>query len=267
MRSTTRLFAALLMFPVLPACIAVPVGHAGEEPFSDEKLAFIEVGKSTKEDIAAAMPEPLQFLDGNTWLYAGARKEAQWWVAQGVLGGGGETTLGSFDLRYLMIRFDDEGVVAGYEKSSSEGAFGCNRYGVCFLPGPTFMLVAPEEDDRAVKQLDQAQDQCGVYLYGGRSNIVTISLDDRQIGGLFDNKHFLFNKVEPGSHKLDSDNLGHVPVEFTCVAGSSVFFEFMDKRCGFLDDCGRNQLEVAQSDVTEGRQAIAERDWIVTVIE
>lgn len=255
---------------ILQACIAIPVGLGEEEPFSDEKLTFIEVGKSTKEDIAAAMSQPMQFLDGNTWLYARTRKEGRWIVSSLVpIPGtrhipGGIT--GDVDLRYLVIRFDNSGVVAGHETSSSEGGVGCNRSGVCSLPGHTFMLVATEEEDRAVRQFDQHGDHCGIYVFASRINGAMIRLDDRQIGEIFGNKYFIFEKINPGSHQLHSDQASHEPIEFTCVAGRSVFFETKNRKCGIFEDyCDRNQVEVAQTDTSVGRQAIAERDWLVAI--
>jgi len=228
-------------------------------------LTFLEIGKSSKEDIAAAMPEPMQFLDGSTWLYARTRKEANWLVVGIKLDGDAwETTTGSFDLRYLVIRFDDSGVVAGYETSSSGGS-GCNRSGVCSIRGSDHMLVAPEEEDQMVKRVDLPPDRCAVYVYGKPSRAMRIELDDRQIGGLFDRNYFIYKQTGPGSHQLDGNYLSNGPIEFVCPEGSSVFLEVKKKWCGLLGDCGQPLVEVTQKDATEGWQAIAKRDLIVTV--
>ena len=51
-------FPLLLALPLvisLSACIAFPTQLPDEKPFKDEKLAFIEIGKTTKEEIATAM--------------------------------------------------------------------------------------------------------------------------------------------------------------------------------------------------------------------
>ena len=264
MSSITRLLAALPLIAVLPACIAVPVGLGGEEPFPDEQLAFIEIGESTKEDIATVMPQPMQFRDGNTWLYVRTRKEANWLVVGITLDGDAwETTSGSFDLRYLEIKFDDSGIVAGYETSSSEGS-GCNRSGVCSIRGFDHMLVAPDGEDQVVKQFDQPADRCAVYVYGKPSRAMRIELDDRQIGGLFDRNYFIYEQTGPGSHQLDGDYVSNGPIEFVCPEGSSVFLEVKKKWCGLFGDCGQPLVEVAQKDASEGREAIARRDWIMT---
>ena len=88
-------FLFLLGLPLvisLSACIAFPIQLPDEEPFKDEKLAFIEIGKTTKEEIATAMSvfpmekdegeasvklTPKKFRDGDWWLYTQTRKETK----------------------------------------------------------------------------------------------------------------------------------------------------------------------------------------------
>jgi hypothetical protein len=41
----------------LSSCIVIPIEIGGEEPFTDDQLAFIESGKSTKAEIASAMSD------------------------------------------------------------------------------------------------------------------------------------------------------------------------------------------------------------------
>ena len=53
-------FSVLLALPLvisLSACIAFPIQLPDEEPFKVDKLAFIEIGKTTKEEIATAMSD------------------------------------------------------------------------------------------------------------------------------------------------------------------------------------------------------------------
>jgi hypothetical protein len=266
MNSVTRLVAALPLFAVLSACIAIPVGLGGEEPFTEEDLAVIEIGESTKEDIEAAFEQPMQFQDGNIWLYVRAREEAEWayvWL----IPDNPEGTMGDVDFRYLVITFDDNGVVTGYEKSSSENVVGCNQSGVCLLEWSTYMMLAPEEEDQAAKQFDQPADRCGVYVYAGRSKSVTITLDSRRIGGLFDKDYFVFEQVKPGAHRLSATYWNEFSArfdgsnEFSCAAGSSVFIEINAKRRGPLSS--HFKVEVSRRDASEGRQAVAEREWIL----
>ena len=63
-------FPLLLALPLpllinLSACIAFPIQLPDEEPFKDEKLAFIEIGKTTKEEIDTAMSDfPMKTDEG-----------------------------------------------------------------------------------------------------------------------------------------------------------------------------------------------------------
>lgn len=255
-----RLLLALPLFAVLTGCIAFPVKFGEKEPFSDDALAFIEIGQSTKEDIAATMSRPMRFMDGNLWLYARTRREANWEVISLIPGFEGEGTTGNFDYRFLVIRFDDSNVVAGYETSSSNDGKGCNRSGVCRV-NYTYMLDAPEEESRAIKQFESPANHCGAYVYGMRSSVVPITLDNRQIGTVFDSRRFIFEQLDPGVHQLKAAYVADGPTEFTCAPGSNVFFEIDTRRRGFLGK--RFETEVTQKSSSEGRQAIAKRDWIL----
>lgn len=281
MTRITRLLTALSLLAVLSACTplsvestALSVERGGEEPFEDEKLAFIEIGKSTKEDIAAAMPGPMQFLDGKTWLFARTRKEAQSSYVSTYQdtksGQKVEIAIGDVDFRYLVIRFDDNGVVSGYEASKSEYMTGCNRSGVCNLAGSTYMLLAPETEDLAAKQLDQPANSCGVYMYGNPSDAVEAMLDRRPIGGIFDKNYYIFQQTRPGQRQLIVSLLHEGPadlnasIDFNCDAGSSVFIEVKMRSCKLLEHCGRfTTVAVSEKEASDGRQAIADRDLIL----
>ena len=124
------LLVALPLLICLSACIIIPVERGDEELFQDERLTFIEIGKSTKEDIATAMSDfpmekdegeasvkltPKKFRDGDWWLYTQTRQETKWLIAAISAGAG---IIGGVDYRFLLIKFDNNGVVAGYELSS-----------------------------------------------------------------------------------------------------------------------------------------------------
>ncbi len=90
-----RLQLVLPLVISLSACI-FPTQLPDEEPFKDEKLTFIEIGKTTKEEIATAMSDfpmktdegevrvkltPQKYRGGDWWLYARTREELQWTVS------------------------------------------------------------------------------------------------------------------------------------------------------------------------------------------
>jgi hypothetical protein len=270
MNSAIRYLLVLPLLAFLSACIAVPVktGSGGDEPFARKKLAFIEIGKSTKEDIETAMPKPMMFLGGDLWLYWAARKEANWsaFVAlispSGIGGGLAPEKTGEIDYRFLVISFDQNDVVAGLETSRSEKRFGCNRSGVCGTRS-TYALVAPKEQDRAVKSLNVPENRCAVHVYGEPKMSIRISLDGVLVGELFDNQGFIFEQVDPGTRQLSiagkyqGYNRFSRHVDFSCISGGSVFFQIeTEKRRGFSSVL---EIDITEHDAAEGRLAIGKR--------
>ena len=283
-------FPLLLALPLLislSACIVIPVERGDEELFKDDRLTFIEIGKSTKEEIDTAMSDfamekdegearvkltPIKFRDGDWWLYTQTRKETKWLIAAISPGGAAADTFGDADYRFLLIKFDNNGVVAGYELSSSEGS-GCNRYGVC-VRWARFMLLAPEDEDRVVKQFDISADRCGIYVYGKPKSAppiwsyVPIWLDGHRVGWLLDKKQFFFWQLDQGVHQLAPRN-PHVsdqpPIEFSCAAGGLYFFELKPKRSGVFRP--RFWIEIEQRDEVKGRKAIGKRQLSLSITE
>ena len=79
-------FPLLLASPLLislSACIAFPTQLPDEEPFNDEKFAFIEIGKTTKEEIATAMSDfPMKTDEGEVRVKLTPKKYRgeDWWL-------------------------------------------------------------------------------------------------------------------------------------------------------------------------------------------
>ncbi len=264
-------FPLLLTLPLvisLSACI-IPGPGGDEEPFKDDKLAFIEIGKTTKEEIATAMSDfaikthewgdsewdegevrvkltPQKYRGGDWWLYARTRQERKWAVIGAIDG----EEFGDVDYRFLLIKFDNNGIVTGYELSSSEGP-GCNRYGVC-VRWPRYRLLAPEDEDRVVKQFDIPADRCGIYVYGKPKSVFPIYLDSHRVGWLLNKKHFLFWQLDQGVHQLANN-------KFSCAGGDLYFFEVNRKSSGFFTTRYRTWIEIEQPDAVTGRKAIGKR--------
>jgi len=280
----------LLVLPVfltLPACIFVPIHLAAEKPFQDAWLASIEIGTTKKTEIATAVSDldtgkgerkalaqgmPIKFRGGNWWLYARARKETEWfwmWVWPAPGGGTGDVgTIISRDYHFLLIKFDDNDVVAGYELSSLEND-GCNQNGIC-KRGFYYMLLASPDEELAVKRFDTLANRCSVYLYGKPKFEVSVWLDGQQAGWLLDKKGFFFWPLDQGVHQLST--LGpHVsdqsPIQFDCVAGSSYFFEtaLKKKRSGFFGSSSWTEIE--GRDEANGRRAIGKRRLLLSIAE
>ena len=298
-------FPLLLALPLvisLSACIVLPVERGGEEPFKDEKFAFIEIGKTTKEEIATAMLDftikmnererrvkltPQKYRGGDWWLYARTRQERKWIM----IGVGEAEEFGDVDYRFLLIKFDNNGIVAGYELLSSEG-YGCKRYGVCVY-GSLYTLLASKDEDRVVKQFDIPADGCGIYVYGKPkySAPVPIWLDGHRVGWLLNKKHFFFWQLDQGAHQLvphspdvadqtstaamifkdktviitgGSEGVG---IEFSCAAGDLHFFNLKGKSSGFWTTRFRFWLEIEQPDAVTGRKAVAKRQLTLNITE
>jgi hypothetical protein len=181
---------------VVPGCIAIPTQMPDEEPFKDDRLSFIEIGKTTKEQLAQAMLNfpintdegeirvklyPLKFRGGDWWLYEQSREELQWiWGAASPYGPAGSGIVGDFDFQFLLIKFNENNVVQTYEVSTHEGLgcgpnevckgwwnhpnLACNRAGVC--KGYSHLgLLASQEEDKAAKRFQPPSDRCLVYAY------------------------------------------------------------------------------------------------------
>jgi len=278
-------FPLLLALPLLinlSACIAFPIQLPDEEPFKDEKLAFIEIGKTSKEEIDTAMSDfametdegevrvkltPQKYRGGDWWLYAQTREETKWFIIYGWPGAGGDAgTIGDVDYRFLLIKFDNKGIVAGYKLLSSEGD-GCDRYGICVRESH-YMLLASEDEDRVVKQFNIPADRCGIYVYGKRwVPPVPIWLDGHRVGWHLDKKQFFFWQLDPGVHQLASRSLDvseQKPIEFGCAAGGLYFFELKRKR----SCCPMSfWAEIEQRDAMKGRKAIGKRQLTLNITE
>ncbi len=276
-------FSVLLALPLLislSACIAFPIQLPDEEPFKAEKLAFIEIGKTTKEEIATAMSDfpmekdegevrvtltPQKYRGGDWWLYAQTREELKWLM----IGPQDVGTIGDVDYRFLLIKFDNNGVVAEYELSSSEGD-GCDRYGICVRESH-YMLLASEDEDRVVKQFDIPADRCGIYVYGKPKSAFPIYLDGHRVGWHLDKKQFFFWQLDPGVHQLASrspDVSDQKPIEFSCAAGGLYFFELERKRSSFWQVGPMSfWAEIEQRDAVKGREAIGTRHLTLNLTE
>ena len=120
------------------------------------------------------------------------------------------------------------------------------------------------EQDRAVKRFNISENRCGVYVYGEPRTAIHISLDGHQIGGLLGEQWFIFERLYWGAHELlvsGPDVKGYTPVEFSCKAGSSVFFQITAERPGRF--VGPFKIKVTQRDSAEGREDIHERDLML----
>jgi hypothetical protein len=214
------------------------------------------------------------------WLYAKSREEDEWTVV--IVGPGtidGWTT-GTTDYRYLLIRIDENDIVADYETSGSEEVIGCSQSGVCGLGkvfscrrwgtcalGIYYAATAAEEQDQAAKQFSAPEKGCVAYLYGQPKTMTHIVLDGALVGGLLGDRGFFVEKLDKGARKLKASGpevRADKKVEFTCRSGSLVFLEIQTTRPGIF--FGKFAIVVSQRDTSVGRQAINERELMLLFV-
>jgi hypothetical protein len=231
----------------LSACIAIPTGVGEKSLLVDDQLNFIEIGVSTKEHVASEMSsyltsnsstktkvnvKPLEFRNGDWWLYWQTRKEAKWAIV-GLEGSGGVT--GDVDYRFALIKFDSNGVVAELELSTSEGNK-CNEEGICVGDSFRPQILAPIHDDRSAKQFAPSENRCGVYVFGAplERNALWVSLpiwlDGRQAGLIVDGSQFFYWELVPGPHQVAFTNTSGSAARqqnFACHEGATYVFELV----------------------------------------
>lgn len=280
---TMRLSVALSMLIGLSACIVIPIGVGQESLLSEKQLDFIEIGASTKEQVAAAMSNylttsssgkasvtvtPIKFRNGDWWLYSQTRKEAKW----AIIGIDGSLGFGDVDYRFALIKFDSNEVVAELELSSSEGNR-CNESGICVGESFRPQLRAPIQDDQIAKQFAIPEDRCGVYVYGvgvpDRHNALwrslPIWLDGRQVGLIVDGRQYFYWELIPGSHEVAFTNTRgsqRTQLSLGCRAGTAYVLE-LDKGGKVFWERGRRSKIVLRGSLA-GRTAIRRRRLTLT---
>jgi hypothetical protein len=271
----------LLTLPLamgLSSCIPIPIEFEDEELFEVDQVAFIEIGKSTKADISAAIFDlanetdnaelkknltPKKYQDGNWWLYTQLWSSDRWMFLP--LFPTFPVVSGEYEYRFLLINFDDKDIVSHYEMSTLQGNE-CNRSGIC-KRGSEFILLGRSEDVRLAKLSESPADKCGVYLYTKVDFAIPIERDGSLAGRLVDDEHFLYWQLDPGTYELKSlslDRFGRGPIEFDCAVGDLYFFEFQRRTKGVGV---RRQIwvEIKEQDPVEGRQAIDNRQLMLSV--
>jgi hypothetical protein len=262
-------------------CIAFPTQLADVEPFREELLDFLIIGQTTKGEVSEVMENfavavdgedisvkltPWQFRNGQWWLYVQSRGEFQWvlWLE------GGTSSFGNRDYRFLLIKFDERDVIAGFETSSLEGN-GCNREGVCKL-GTSYILLAPDDEDQAAKALPPAANQCLVYLYPRKRSVaglivismelVEASFDDEPGVAVASHEGYLLWPAQFGRHRISLIDpiLGGsiLTRELDCQRSEAWFFEYIAE--GQQGDLNGRVVRVEEK---KGRREISKRRLIL----
>jgi hypothetical protein len=277
----TRLVIAFAVIFGLPACVVIPTGVGQKNLLADEHLDFIEIGASTKEQVATAMSKyltassskktivnvsPLKFRDGDWWLYSQTRKEAKW----AIVGIEGSLVSGEVDYRFALFKFDSKGVVAELVLSSSEGNK-CNKEHICVGDSFRPQILAPILDDQTAKQFAPPKDRCGVYVYGvpyeGNAlwASIRIWLDGSQVGLVVDGRQYYYWELIPGSHEVaftNTSGTAKTARSLTCESGATYVLELDVGGGVFLESRRQTKIEIRGS--LAGRTAIRRRRLTLT---
>jgi outer membrane protein assembly factor BamE (lipoprotein component of BamABCDE complex) len=114
LRKKMIIVSSILLLPLFCLCCAFPVipttvSHRG--PVDDESLSFLQVGKTTKEDVLLKLGNPTYcFEDEESFDYCWEILRGGWFI-----GGGYTGEFGSIgEKRCLSLEFDKQGILTKY---------------------------------------------------------------------------------------------------------------------------------------------------------
>jgi hypothetical protein len=252
----------------LSACIVLPTGSGDPNPFKSDRVGFVEVGVSTKEDIHREMSNykivnrrektaqyltPKVYRDGRTWLYGRIRNEATFVVGYE----SGADTMGDVDFHFLLINFDPDGIVEDFRVLRSEG--GCSRSGVCARElgsDLVFQLLANDEEELAVQTRTPPADRCDVFLFGNppRRGPISARVNGGRMLTILDSEQYFFESVPGGNRELSARyfNSGSTAIhKFDCVGGRRLFFKLVAKRKSLLNPYRDYDIVISEGESVE----------------
>lgn len=258
------------------------------KPFEEGRIAFIQPGVSTKEDIEREMENfsvwidakevkqslsPKIYRSGTSWLYAQTREEFQLSIASD---GGGGPMFGDTDFHFLLINFDSSDVVADYRVMKAERR--CSRDRVCvgeFASGFEYQLLASDSEDQAVKQRELVPDRCDIFIFGdprtilGNSRMsgsIRIALDGEFVGEILENEHYFFVSTGRGEHQLTLSRRFYSRSLYTDVDPTTYDFDCTGRERGFFKlKPRRGRVQVTEMSETDGWRSLNSR--ILTLTE
>ena len=241
--------AIVVLSGLLGGCVIVPLPSVPQaQPFKDEQIAFVEVGKTTRQEVETKLGQPqVNRADGRLDVYGEARAVGS--LVAGVYGGSGSISpIETF--HYVMVRYDPDDVVTAFDVV--RGKHGSTSDGICVaaafetveahglwydvesvLKNRFTILLAPENDDRHAKRFSVEPDKCGIYLFETRSGMPGHStlnvFRTGRPGTPIQSDGYLYWTQSPGTAILEAATLTeHVPsqtFEFECAAGNLYFVE------------------------------------------
>jgi hypothetical protein len=192
---------------LLTGCLILPFPVDDAVPYIDD-IPHLEVGSSTKRDVIEQLGEPAaNYSHGSIYVYSDFEKT--WEVAYFLAApyAGGDAGVQDFGNRhYLVLYFDELGVLADHKVEIGDGRGDCTETGFCTtVYGHVVWLAGEEEEDRA-KEFPVSNEGCGLYLYlhnwvGPRQ--ASVALDSESLGHVGDaGSVFFFEELSQGKHEI-----------------------------------------------------------------
>lgn len=130
---------------LLASCVIIPIGGGEPHPFGKERLDFVEIGVTHKNDVRSELGRPRIRHGGKWWMYRGTRKESDWLV---IAGGGymadAEKLEGGTSSYRLLIGFQADSTVWRYGVLKEDSRCDTHR-GLCYQDGKVYVSVEPDE--------------------------------------------------------------------------------------------------------------------------
>lgn len=260
------LFAASCL--AICGCVVVPVpSKTLEEYIPKDKLAFLEVGNTTKDEAFETLARPAStFSNGSTWVYRANLREtnrlAMCYYTKMERGCGVEPLYQKYGL--LALTFDDRGVLSDWKLSYAQLG-GCSKEGVCGFSGG-YMIFAPKTADRSAKRFRVSGDNCAIYLYPHKGFFIWDDEDPArvQIEGVFDTwwretrETYLYRVLPAASYIVSTTHRNlHGSIQLDCNAGDIVFVRFV------REDFREDDFYLETATESDGKAAIEDRKLLL----
>jgi len=196
----TRSISLILLSLSALGCVVFPIDVADEEPFSEEVISSIEIGKSSQSDLESILGQPQEsFLAGRWWVYRADHKTTEW-MAIGY--GTGGVAGGEIKHLRMLVRFDDEGLISALTHVSAEQP--CDtKYGVCYIDGSLVLPVIFSGDVAA------RSNTCAIVFFadGQFDSTILVSIGDSepQFPLVKPSGTYIYGNVPIGRHKITTD--------------------------------------------------------------
>jgi hypothetical protein len=251
-------------------CIPVPIQE--EQPFSEDVLAFLEVGVTTRETVESRLGKPGAERAGSSVdVYLGYRTTAVLLSPVGV----GET--GTDHL--LIVRYDAHGLVQDYTVFRMGGLGLSGRKEVCTndrlcvdvnTAGDLVVFDLPTNDSEA-KLFKADEDRCSVYLfYTDYNGLASNSIDVCPLQN--DSRSYAVNEggffhwtASPGLVVIGANTWQQTPgscsfkYKFECGAGQMYFIHVHEQ----WHVWGENDVTFSSEGEETAKQSVLERRLIL----